>query len=90
MQGASQYKPPRVDVNCPDLYIPAMGLWTYALVVAAAQAAKGKFKPDNMYALVRRVWGARGRGGGAEEEGTGRIGQLVGGRRRLTRTCMYP
>lgn len=52
MQGGPAYKPPRVDVNCPDLYIPFMGLWTYVLLVAAAQGVKAKFKPDNMYALV--------------------------------------
>ncbi|KXZ50876.1 hypothetical protein GPECTOR_14g126 [Gonium pectorale] len=52
MQGGQAFKPPRVDVNSPDLYIPLAGLWTYSLLVCCAQAVHGKFKPDNMYSLV--------------------------------------
>ncbi|KAG2493523.1 hypothetical protein HYH03_008337 [Edaphochlamys debaryana] len=52
MQGGPAFKPPRVDTNSPDLYLPLMGLWTYALLAAVCQAARGKFKPDNMYPLV--------------------------------------
>ncbi|GFR48582.1 hypothetical protein Agub_g10485 [Astrephomene gubernaculifera] len=52
MQGGAAFKPPREDVNSPDLYLPLVGLWTYTLLVSAVQAAHGKFKPDNMYPLV--------------------------------------
>ncbi|PNG55427.1 Protein transport protein YIF1, partial [Tetrabaena socialis] len=52
LQGGPAFKPPRADVNAPDLYLPLLGLWTYALLVCCCQAAKGKFRPDNMYPLV--------------------------------------
>ncbi|EFJ49310.1 hypothetical protein VOLCADRAFT_104419 [Volvox carteri f. nagariensis] len=52
MQGGSAFKPPREDTNCPDLYIPLMGLWTYTLMCCGVQATRGKFKPDNVYPLA--------------------------------------
>ncbi|GLC50234.1 hypothetical protein PLESTB_000357300 [Pleodorina starrii] len=51
-QGGPAFKPPREDTNCPDLYIPLMGLWTYALMCCGVMASRGKFKPDNVYPLV--------------------------------------
>ncbi|KAG2438180.1 hypothetical protein HXX76_005786 [Chlamydomonas incerta] len=52
MQGGPAFKPPKLDVNSPDLYLPLTALWTYSLLVALCQAGHGKFKPDNMYPLV--------------------------------------
>ncbi|GIL76058.1 hypothetical protein Vretimale_5693 [Volvox reticuliferus] len=51
MQGGPAFKPPREDTNCPDLYIPLMGLWSYIMLCCGVQAARGKFKPDNAYPL---------------------------------------
>lgn len=66
MQGGPAFKPPKVDVNSPDLYVPLSALWTYSLLVALCQAGHGKFKPDNMYPLVGPGPGAGGCVGGAE------------------------
>lgn len=60
MQGAHAFKPPKEDVNSPDLYIPTMALWTYTLLVCAVNAGRGRFNPDKVYPLVRA---GRGRGG---------------------------
>lgn len=51
--GAVKFKPPRADVNAPDLYIPLSALWTYVLLVCVVQAGHHTFKPDNVYATVR-------------------------------------
>ncbi len=53
MQGAHAFKPPKEDVNSPDLYIPTMALWTYTLLVCAVNAGRGRFNPDKVYPLVR-------------------------------------
>lgn len=52
MQGAHAFKPPKEDVNSPDLYIPTMALWTYTLLVCAVNAGRGRFNPDKVYPLV--------------------------------------
>lgn len=49
IQGAQKYRPPRYDVNAPDLYIPLTAVWTYIIFVSIHQVVMGKFKPDIMY-----------------------------------------
>jgi len=39
-------KPPKLDVNAPDLYLPAMAYITYILVVGFVMGANGTFTPD--------------------------------------------
>lgn len=51
-----KYKPPRQDVNSPDLYIPLSALWTYVILVSIVQAGHHKFKPDNVYNLVSTAY----------------------------------
>eukprot|EP00775_Hariotina_reticulata_P005880 gene5880-6121_t len=46
--GGQRYRPPSVDVNAPDLFIPLMGLWSYALLSCIVLAFKHSFKPDMM------------------------------------------
>jgi hypothetical protein len=36
--GASRWSPPCSDVNAPDLYLPLLAAWTYALLVAGVAA----------------------------------------------------
>ncbi|PSC67531.1 transport yif1 [Micractinium conductrix] len=54
--GGHKYKPPRQDINAPDLYIPLMAVWSYALLVAVAallrSAPGANFKPDTIYNTV--------------------------------------
>ncbi|CAG8601893.1 3970_t:CDS:2 [Acaulospora morrowiae] len=41
------YKPPRDDIICPDLYIPAMGLVTYVLLTGIVSGTqRNKFHPE--------------------------------------------
>jgi len=40
------YKPPREDVNAPDLYIPTMAFITYILVFAYALGVDNRFTPE--------------------------------------------
>lgn len=42
---AEGWKPPREDINCPDLYIPVMGLTTYMLLSAIIAGSQGQFDP---------------------------------------------
>lgn len=53
IQGGQKYRPPRVDVNSPDLYIPLMALWTYTIIVCVVDMLHGNFKPDLVYSMVR-------------------------------------
>lgn len=46
--GGQRYRPPAVDVNAPDLFIPLMGLWSYALLSCVVLAFKQSFKPESM------------------------------------------
>eukprot|EP00882_Tetradesmus_deserticola_P010921 GHRQ01011546.1.p1 GENE.GHRQ01011546.1~~GHRQ01011546.1.p1 ORF type:complete len:372 (+),score=124.71 GHRQ01011546.1:600-1715(+) len=46
--GGQRYRPPSVDVNAPDLFIPLMGLWAYALMSCIVLAFKHTFKPELM------------------------------------------
>ena len=52
ISGGHKYLPPKQDVNAPDLYIPAMAVGTYSLLVCFAAAAVGKFKPETMTSAV--------------------------------------
>ncbi|KAJ1974378.1 Transport protein yif1 [Dimargaris verticillata] len=40
------YKPPREDLNSPDLYIPVMALITYVLLVGIVSGTKHMFHPE--------------------------------------------
>ncbi|CAG8452260.1 7244_t:CDS:10 [Ambispora gerdemannii] len=40
------YKPPREDINSPDLYIPAMALVTYVLLTGIVAGTEHKFHPE--------------------------------------------
>jgi hypothetical protein len=52
--GGQRYRPPAVDVNAPDLFIPLMGLWSYALISCVVLAFKHAFKPEMMSSTVRQ------------------------------------
>jgi hypothetical protein len=52
--GGQRYRPPAVDVNAPDLFIPLMGLWSYALISCVVLAFKQAFKPEMMSSTVRQ------------------------------------
>jgi hypothetical protein len=39
--GGLTFKPPRNDINAPDLYIPLMGFWSYVLAASTLQAGLG-------------------------------------------------
>jgi hypothetical protein len=43
---AIEYRPPREDINAPDLYIGVMAFVTYVVVVAADLAPKQEFHPQ--------------------------------------------
>lgn len=57
--GGQRYRPPAVDVNAPDLFIPLMGLWSYALLSCIVLAFKHTFKPELMSSTVSGSWQAR-------------------------------
>lgn len=40
-------------MNAPDLFIPLMGLWSYALLSCVVLAFKHSFKPESMSSTVR-------------------------------------
>ena len=40
------YKPPREDINAPDLYIPSMAYVTYILLTGISLGKNQKFTPD--------------------------------------------
>ncbi len=57
IQGGHKYRPPRVDVNAPDLYLPLVSCWTYVILLCLNALLLGKFKPDIVYSKVRaRAW----------------------------------
>ncbi|KAI8146073.1 YIF1-domain-containing protein [Fennellomyces sp. T-0311] len=43
------FKPPREDINSPDLYIPVMAMVTYILLCGLAAGQQGSFHPDKLY-----------------------------------------
>ncbi|CAJ0831854.1 1105_t:CDS:2 [Entrophospora sp. SA101] len=40
------YRPPREDINSPDLYIPAMAFVTYVLLTGIVAGTEDKFHPE--------------------------------------------
>ncbi|KAL4448647.1 hypothetical protein ABPG75_005866 [Micractinium tetrahymenae] len=63
ISGGHKYLPPRQDANAPDLYLPVMALWTYAMLIGVAtfmrsgpagDPTKGGvvFRPDTIYNAV--------------------------------------
>jgi hypothetical protein len=40
------FKPPRLDINCPDMYIPVMSYVTYILLVATIMGFENRFTPE--------------------------------------------
>jgi hypothetical protein len=44
-------------VNAPDLFIPLMGLWSYALLSCIVLAFKHTFKPELMSGMVSDLSG---------------------------------
>lgn len=52
ISGGQKYRPPCVDVNAPDLYIPLMAVWSYAMVACVIKAVHHSFKPDYFYSIV--------------------------------------
>eukprot|EP00249_Psilotum_nudum_P007882 c20888_g1_i1 orf=86-937(+) len=44
--GGLTYKPPRYDINAPDLYIPFMAFGTYVILTGIALGLLGKFSPE--------------------------------------------
>ncbi|KAL1927766.1 hypothetical protein VTP01DRAFT_3587 [Rhizomucor pusillus] len=43
------FKPPREDINSPDLYIPVMALVTYVLLCGLVAGQQGSFHPEQLY-----------------------------------------
>ena len=52
---ALTFKPPRNDINAPDLYIPLMGFWSYVLAASTLQVRRGEFSPEGV--AVHASWG---------------------------------
>ncbi|KAI9252550.1 YIF1-domain-containing protein [Helicostylum pulchrum] len=46
------FKPPREDVNSPDLYIPVMAVVTYVLLCGLTAGLQESFHPDMLYIAV--------------------------------------
>lgn len=42
------FKPPKDDINAPDLYLPLMGFWSYVLAASALQAKNETFTPESV------------------------------------------
>lgn len=53
--GGLTFKPPRSDINAPDLYIPLMGFWTYVLAASTLQVRRGDFTPEGV--ALHAWWG---------------------------------
>ncbi|KAM0790974.1 hypothetical protein ACM66B_004276 [Microbotryomycetes sp. NB124-2] len=51
------YKPPRDDINCPDLYIPVMSLVTYILLAAIYAGKQGQFDPQILGQTASKAFG---------------------------------
>ncbi|GAA5887984.1 hypothetical protein JCM16303_005225 [Sporobolomyces ruberrimus] len=54
---AEGWKPPREDVNCPDLYIPVMALVTYVLISAVTAGKAGTFDPAMLGQTASKAFG---------------------------------
>lgn len=55
--GIEGYESPRLDINCPDLYIPLMSFVTYVLLLAMFAGIKGNFKPEMLGLNASRAFG---------------------------------
>ncbi|KAL3696776.1 hypothetical protein R1sor_010852 [Riccia sorocarpa] len=53
--GGLTYKPPRYDINAPDLYIPLMAFATYIIFCGIAQGLFGKYTADVMGAKFTKA-----------------------------------
>jgi hypothetical protein len=56
--GGLTFKPPRNDINAPDLYIPLMGFWSYVLAASTLQVRRGTFTPEGV--ALHAWWAACG------------------------------
>lgn len=59
--GGLTYKPPRNDINAPDLYLPSVGFAAYCVMCAVVAVTHGKFSPEMLHGVVSRAafaWGA--------------------------------
>ncbi|GAA5874243.1 hypothetical protein JCM1840_000613 [Sporobolomyces johnsonii] len=54
---AEGWKPPREDINCPDLYIPVMSLVTYVLLSAVTAGKAGTFDPRILGQTASKAFG---------------------------------
>ncbi|BGP19637.1 hypothetical protein JCM10213_000094 [Rhodosporidiobolus nylandii] len=54
---AEGWKPPREDINCPDLYIPVMALVTYVLLAAVIAGTSGTFDPRILGQTASKAFG---------------------------------
>ncbi|GAA5826729.1 hypothetical protein JCM11251_002870 [Rhodosporidiobolus azoricus] len=54
---AEGWKPPRDDINCPDLYIPVMSLVTYVLLAAVIAGTSGTFDPQILGQTASKAFG---------------------------------
>lgn len=52
VQGTQQFRPPRIDPNAPDLYIPIVAAWTYIILLCSNALLLQNYTPDLMYAMV--------------------------------------
>mmetsp|Transcript_15847 Transcript_15847/g.19069 ORF Transcript_15847/g.19069 Transcript_15847/m.19069 type:complete len:319 (+) Transcript_15847:330-1286(+) len=50
--GGMTYKPPRHDINAPDLYIPIMGLLSYTLLGSGVMLVDDKFTPETLRSYI--------------------------------------
>jgi hypothetical protein len=61
MNGVSKlsegFAPPREDVNSPDLYIPAMSVVTYVLLVAVIRGLESRFHPEALGVSLSKALG---------------------------------
>ena len=39
--GGLAFKPPRNDINAPDLYVPLMGFWSHVVAASTLQVRRG-------------------------------------------------
>ena len=48
-QGEGDHVPPLKDINCPDMYIPTMALFTFVLLIGLLKGASMRFTPEVLY-----------------------------------------
>lgn len=49
---AVRFRPPREDLNAPDLYIPAMSVVTYVLLYGLVLGTQNRFHPERLYYMA--------------------------------------